>query len=74
MGHWKSNVTGQDCGKEWAIAQNDMKRYRFCMNRAIYIGKEGMHFTESFYNKNKFGEQLPFIFKEDEHLHDFKII
>lgn len=74
MGHWKSNVTGQDCGKEWAIAQNNMKRYRFCMNRAIYIGEQGEHFRPEFYKKNKFGEQKPYIFEEDKTLSELKFM
>lgn len=74
VGNPQQGVTSQDSAKYWALTKKGMHRRYFTCNRALYIGKRGQHFVPSFYEKNKFGQQKPYIFDEDKELSEFKLI
>ena len=55
----------QDGGREMAIVRNGMRRAQCAVNRALGIGKEGIHFTPALYDEMGFAQQVPFMFKSD---------
>ena len=55
----------QDGGREMAIRRSGMCRARCAVNRALGIGKQGIHFTPELYANMGFAQQVPFMFKSD---------
>jgi len=55
----------QDGGREMAIRRNGMCRAQCAVNRALGIGKYGIHFTPRIFAKMGFAQQTPFMFASD---------
>ena len=69
---WPSPVTSQDAAKDMAIYSAGMERVRTVVNRAISVGKRGVHFTPAIFRKLGFHDQEPCIFAEDAILQKFE--
>lgn len=66
--------TSQDAGKDYALKKAGLKRINTVVNRGIYLGEKGVHFTPQIAAKYKFKEQIPYEFKKDANLKKFKLI
>ena len=58
-------VTSQDGGKDMAVRMAGMQRATLMVNRGISIGREGVHFNPSLYERMHLHEQEPYIFESD---------
>ena len=65
LGMREDLACSQDGGREMAIRRSGMCRARCAVNRALGIGKQGIHFTPELYANMGFAQQVPFMFKSD---------
>jgi len=72
LGMREGLACSQDGGREMAIVRNGMRRAQCAVNRALGIGKEGIHFTPALYDEMGFAQQVPFMFKSDAARKGFK--
>jgi len=67
-------ATSQDAGKDMAVTAAGMDRVRLAVNRAIYVGQQGVHCDPTLYRQRRWGEQEPYVFPEDETIDRFEMI
>lgn len=70
---WDWPYVTQDAAKEWAVWRADMVRAVAVVNRAIGIGKEGMHFNPAIFKAAGMDGQMPYIFEGDAELKRFEL-
>lgn len=58
-------VMSQDAGRLTALRVNGMHRVQCAVNRALSIGRDGIHFTPEIFKDEKLASQTPFIFDSD---------
>jgi hypothetical protein len=62
---WEHPATSQDAAKDMAIHAAGLRRVVPEVNRAIGIGKTGVHFTPGLFAKLGFDNQTPYVFDSD---------
>jgi hypothetical protein len=63
---WRADLsTTQDNARNVAIHEVGMKRMALRVNRALNIGRTGLHLNPAMYRKMKFDGQAPYVFESD---------
>ena len=64
-------ATSQDAAKDASVTYCGLKRVNTVINRGIYIGEYGTHFTPGIYREKQLHLQEPYIFAKDKDLKRF---
>lgn len=67
------NQTSQDAGRDYALFKNGMIRLNTVVNRGIYIGEYGLHFTPNKFKLGGYDKQYPYIHRMDSKLKEFEL-
>jgi len=62
---WPHTATSQDGGKDMSVFAAGMTRAVCVVNRGLYIGRHGVHFTSEEYERDGYLYQTPYVFEAD---------